>query len=362
MPPGRAAVPSDLLPAAGAPWHARAVTMSVASFPDNGPGPPAQSELPGPPPPGPPPVHPAVLDPAVLDPAVLDPAVLHWAAGVAGCPGVTVLRGLRDGGSPWLVRAGERELVLRTGRPGEERLFAAEVAGLRLAAQAGVPVPALLGHDAGPVAGVPVLLTTCLPGTSTIPPDPRPARLRALGAVAARLHAVPRQPSPDLPRRHYPIGDTDFAALRAGHDMGQLQRIAEARLARLAPTDQRLVFVHGDLWQGNALWAGDTLSGLVDWDCAGAGAPGVDLGSLRMDAAFCYGQGAAAEVLAGYEQAAGAPAADVAYWDVVAALATPPGLGWFPDAIARQGRPDLTRELLLRRHDGFLRSAVERLP
>jgi hypothetical protein len=59
-----------------------------------------------------------------------------------------------------------------------------------------------------------------------------------------------------------------------------------------------------------------------------------------MDAAFCYGQGAAAEVLAGYEQAADGPAADIAYWDIVAALATPPGLGWFPPAIAGQGRPD----------------------
>jgi hypothetical protein len=58
---------------------------------------------------------------------------------------------------------------------------------------------------------------------------------------------------------------------------------------------------------GQLALVGDTLSGLVDWDCAGAGAPGIDLGSLRMDAAFCYGQGAAAEVLADYEQAADGP-------------------------------------------------------
>jgi aminoglycoside phosphotransferase (APT) family kinase protein len=33
------------------------------------------------------------------------------------------------------------------------------------------------------------------------------------------------------------------------------------------------VLVHGDLWQGNALWRGDILAGLVDWACAGQGRP-----------------------------------------------------------------------------------------
>jgi hypothetical protein len=69
------------------------------------------------------------------------------------------------------------------------------------------------------------------------------------------------------------------------------------------------------------------LTGLVDWDCAGAGAPGVDLGSLRCDAAICYGLSAPDHVLAGWEQAAGQAAEDVAYWDVVGALATPPDMG-----------------------------------
>jgi hypothetical protein len=35
-------------------------------------------------------------------------------------------------------------------------------------------------------------------------------------------------------------------------------------------------------------------------------------------------------------------------------------MGWFPGAIAGQGRPDLTRELLVRRDD-FLRAALDRL-
>ena len=45
----------------------------------------------------------------------------------------------------------------------------------------------------------------------------------------------------------------------------------------------------------------------------------------------------------------------------MAALSTPPDMGWFPSAIAGQGRPDLTQEVLLRRRDEFLRVALTRL-
>lgn len=47
---------------------------------------------------------------------------------------------------------------------------------------------------------------------------------------------------------------------------------------------------------------------------------------------------------------------------MVAALATPPGLGWIPEAIAAQGgRPDLTPALLRARHEEFLSQALARL-
>jgi aminoglycoside phosphotransferase (APT) family kinase protein len=286
-------------------------------------------------------------------------AALRWAAGVLGA-GVTARRGLREGGSPWLLDAGGRLVVLRASQRTTARQVATEAAGLARGVAAGVPVPELLGHDDGMASGVPALLASCLPGDSSIPVEPAPARLRALGAAAAKLHAVPCQPSEVLPRREHPIGDEDFAALRAGHDVGPLQRAAQAALEHAVPAREPAVLVHGDLWQGNALFTGDVLAGLVDWDCAGAGAPGVDLGSLRMDAAFCYGAAAAAEVTAGWEQEAGRAAVNVAYWDLVAALATPPGLGWFPDAIASAvRRPDLTRDLLLRRHEEFLSRALE---
>ena len=279
-------------------------------------------------------------------------------------PGAEVaeVRGLRDGGSPWLLRLDRRGtgrgVVLRVGGDGDQGALRTEVAALRLAAEHGLPAPRLLAAEV--VAGRPVVLVEQVPGSSAIPTRRPAARLRTLGRTAAALHAVALAPGPALPRRDRPIASVDFAALRRHGPPRPLLLEAEERVAA-PPAGDPEGFVHGDLWQGNALWDGDTLTGLIDWDCAGAGSPGVDLGSLRCDAAICFGPEAAADVLAGWEAAAGRPAANLAHWDVVAALSTPPDMGWFPGAIAGQGRPDLTRELLLRRRDAFLRDALDRL-
>lgn len=132
-----------------------------------------------------------------------------------------------------------------------------------------------------------------------------------------------------------------------------------------------LVLVHGDLWQGNTLWNGDSCSGLVDWDAAGAGSPGIDLRTLRSDAVLFFGSSALAssglsvadEVLAGWQQAAGRLAKDVAYWDVAAALGTVGDMGYcLPgDLLGEVGRPDLDAALLTARRDAFLAAALARL-
>jgi hypothetical protein len=140
-----------------------------------------------------------------------------------------------------------------------------------------LPAPRLLAADLD--GDRPAVLVERVEGSSAIPPDRPPGRLRTLGRTAARLHAVALTPSPALPRRDRPIASVDFAALRR----------RQPRLL-LAEAEERV---------------------------AGLGA--------------------------------------------VAALSTPPDMGWFPGAIAGQGRPDLTRDVLVRRRDAFLRDALGRL-
>jgi aminoglycoside phosphotransferase (APT) family kinase protein len=273
--------------------------------------------------------------------------------------------GLREGGSPWRLEAdGGTTAILKVVPAAARDGLATEVAALELAAAHGLPVPRVLAADLdGTVAeGRLAVLTTTVRGSSSVTGPPAPARFRALGALAAAIAAVPAPPpSPVLPRRERSIPGVDFAALRRAEPARPLLLAAEETVADARPPERPPVFVHGDLWQGNTLWEGDTLTGVVDWDCAGSGAAGIDLGSLRCDAWMAAGPQAAAAVLAGYEEAAGRPADDVAYWDVAAALCTPPTIGWFTDAIRDQGRTDLDQPTLLARRDAFLRDALHRL-
>jgi len=292
-----------------------------------------------------------------------DPEVVAWASAVLGTE-VTVLRGLRHGSSPWLLRAGGREMVLRVGRAELVAETATEVAAMSYAASvagAAVPVAELLGYDLAVRTGYGLVLTARVPGTSVIPPEPDPVRLRALGAVAARICSVELTPAPALPFRSRPIEAEDFAGMRRDQGASDLLRAAEAAVAGARPAADRFGLVHGDLWHGNTLWGAGGLTAVLDWDCAGVGPAGIDLGSLRCDAAWCHGVEAAGHILRGWEAGAGRPASDVPYWDVVAALACPPDMGWFPVSMAAQGRPDLTREVMLERRDAFLDAALGRL-
>src|SRR4030095_12201186 len=124
----------------------------------------------------------------------LDPGLLRWAVRAAD-PGAEVAegRGLRDGGSPWLLRLRRggrtRGVVLRVGHGKDGAAgLGTEVAALTPAAEDSLPAPRA---RAAAVAGAPpVVLWERVAGSSATPPQRPPARLRALGRAAAALHAV----------------------------------------------------------------------------------------------------------------------------------------------------------------------------
>ncbi len=61
-------------------------------------------------------------------------AVLTWTSAVLGGQ-ITVERGLREGGSPWLIRVRDTSAVLRVAPLDSRERLATEVAALRYAAR-----------------------------------------------------------------------------------------------------------------------------------------------------------------------------------------------------------------------------------
>jgi aminoglycoside phosphotransferase (APT) family kinase protein len=315
---------------------------------------------------------------------------------------VTSLRADTDEGGPWLLRITHGrttvDAVLKSGPP-EWHELRTEATALALAEQHQLPAPRLLAAECDGTAGFLAVLTTVLAGRTTIPRVATPARLHALGAAAAALHAVPLAPRTDLPLRSHHMPWVDRAVERrwarryqattnaqdrdaivaewcsAGPAPSPEQAHAALQEVRSTPlldeADRQLqsvprpqhdtVFVHGDLWHANTMWDGDSYIGMIDWDAAGAGPYGVDLGSLRWDAAILFGATAPDEILAGWEDASGRAADNVAYWDITAALNTDVDLSSFVGVIHSEGRPDLDAGTLTERRDEFLRASLDRL-
>jgi aminoglycoside phosphotransferase (APT) family kinase protein len=281
--------------------------------------------------------------------------MLAWAAAcVDGDARVVGVRALHAGDGPWLLRVESSrrsiEVVLRAPTPRiDGDMIATNVAALLMADRRSLPAPRLLGADlGGQTAGVPASVETAVPGCSAWPARVDVDRLRAAGAEIARTHQIPLAPSGHLPVRARPIAVDDFARERRLGSMPTtplLQR-ADALIHGVRATPGPTVFVHGDVWPGNMMWSGSVCRALIDWKTAGVGSPGVDLGELRKQVAFANGEDAPRYVLEGWERASDTRAADVAYWDAVAALNTP-----------TEGDPPAHTS----RRNEFLRAALARL-
>jgi aminoglycoside phosphotransferase (APT) family kinase protein len=244
--------------------------------------------------------------------------------------------------------SGTTRAVLRTAPPGDGTRLATEAAALSAAAEAGIPAPRLIAYDPDAVA----VLSSFVPGSSHVAAEPDPDRLRAVGRVAAMLADTPTRASPNLPWRSRSLSDVVF-----DHSASPLLSHAQAVLDALPAPAGPQVLVHGDLWQGNTMWEGNTLTAVIDWDAAGVGHPGIDLGNLRCDAAVLHGPPAAQLVLDGWREVADDPQW-LAYYDILAAVCTPAGMVSFVTAIHTQGRTDMDAPTAISRRDAYLEEAL----
>jgi Ser/Thr protein kinase RdoA (MazF antagonist) len=174
---------------------------------------------------------------------------------------------LRDG-DPWYVPADE-------------------IAALRaLEAVEGVPVPHLVAADPDAVeCDVSTLLLTWLPGSRPGRPDDLDAFVRGLAEPLPAIHAAPLVGRAYEP---YLISDGErFEDLRPpawATDPRVWERAFVAATAEQPPAPRR--FIHRDFHQGNTLWEGDALTGVIDWTTGCSGPAGIDVAQMRINLAW----------------------------------------------------------------------------
>jgi aminoglycoside phosphotransferase (APT) family kinase protein len=213
----------------------------------------------------------------------------------------------------------------------------------RLRDHSGVPAPDPLLLDAdGSVLGSPGIVTSFVDGDLVLahPGSTQWERRCATAAsVLAGIHSIAVEPERDtflmdaaVEALWFAAGDEPPGFMAAHSDGSAVWRAVTARRATV--TGDSPTLVHVDYWSGNILWQGDRIAAVVDWEEAGFGPPGLDVGYCLMELYLEGMDTAADEFVAAYERASGRPVADLALWklaasarpmlDIDAWLTTPP--------------------------------------
>jgi hypothetical protein len=271
-----------------------------------------------------------------LEVHAVESRLFAWASDVLG-GAVESIRGLNNGAPPWLVATATRSAVMRVGTSDEVSALRVERAGLELVAVSGVPAPSVLAAklDTETPAGA-AACTGCCGGevalgeradcdwvTATGPPDRRRGFRSATSlGTGSGVAGEGRARTQHLPAAEYRW----FRARRF------MARQLDVERRPVDGTDRLGLCRYRPRWRRPRIVA------------------------LRRRSVFrCRSY---RRCPAGWEDEAGHPAADVAYWDVVAALSTPPDISWFASTIIAQQRPVLLRELLEHRRNRFLSDAL----
>lgn len=258
-------------------------------------------------------------------------------ADVLGAAVVDGLTRLSGGASreTWRLVADGTPLILQRQRRGDVRDMAIEVAALRAAAHAGVPVADVIAAG-GPdsALGASFVVQSFVYGETIarkILRDDEFAEARhvlpaQLGAAIARLHAADPATVPGLVQSDQVQQYRDMLEqLDQPHPTFEL---AFHWLEANRPPARPAVMVHGDYRLGNVLVGPDGLRAVLDWELVHLGDPMEDLGWLcvkawRFGSALpAAGVGTYQQLLDAYSEAAGV-AVDrdvVRWWEVLGTL------------------------------------------
>jgi aminoglycoside phosphotransferase (APT) family kinase protein len=123
--------------------------------------------------------------------------------------------------------------------------------------------------------------------------------------------------------------------------------------------------LHGDFWPGNLLWRDAQLVAVIDWEDATLGDPLIDFAISRLDAIWIFGVDAFHSLTQCYTSLMAIDYANLAYWDLYAALRLArlagPDLAEWVAFFPPFGRPDITEQTLREHYRLFVGQALEKL-
>jgi aminoglycoside phosphotransferase (APT) family kinase protein len=190
----------------------------------------------------------------------------------------------------------------------------------------GIPAPQPLYLDrSGEFLGIPGIVTSYVPGGLVLSPSDPGHWARALARMLVQIHAVPCSAAGQ--RFLLDAGSEAAWFLRTGtpppyvqdHPQGMaVWQATHDHLPRLQKT--RPALVHIDYWPGNVLWDENGISAVVDWEEATCGDPAIDVAYCRMNMAIKGQAQAADEFLRAYERETGQRVANLAFWELAAAV------------------------------------------
>ncbi len=198
---------------------------------------------------------------------------------------------------------------------------------------AGLPVPEpLLLDRSGEIVPGPLLLLEYIDGQPGEGPGDLNRQLKGYAETLARIHQfpathpalsfLPSQLDDDSDRLAKPP-----ATLNDGRSEGAIR---DALLKHWPPRQRNQpTLLHGDIWPGNMVWHEGALVGIIDWEDAAVGDPVADLAVTRLEVLWAHGSAAMVTVTELYQAQTGVDLADLAVWDLCAALRPIPHIsGW----------------------------------
>jgi aminoglycoside phosphotransferase (APT) family kinase protein len=241
----------------------------------------------------------------------------------------------------------EREVVLREFPVGDDAAKR-EVRVLTALAGLGGLAPQLLASDLhGDWSEFPSVVISRMPGSANVRPTDPYEWAAELGRALARIQATD------------PARLAGFPSL-FGRKAGSRDALAGPAAEYVAANWDRIVespnvLTHFDFYSGNAVWDGDSLTGVVDW-CGGLiGPAGFDVGWCRLDLYLLYDESVADAFLTAYESVRGSTFEHCRLWDLYALSRSHESVETWTENYADVGRPDLTGDRLRELHGAWTR-------